>query len=78
MSSIPAPVSRAGTWTSRLAVFVTGLLLFETITGLAIWLLPFSVSNQFNVVLHTLGGLVFLVPFLVYQVKHWLQYRHRL
>jgi hypothetical protein len=68
---------RTDAWASRLAIVVSGLLLFETLSGLSIWLLPFSVPNQLLVLLHTVGGLLFLVPFLVYQVRHWLQYRKR-
>jgi len=77
MTDTTAPASRAAVWASRLAYFVTGLLVFETITGLSIWLLPFSVPNQLATLLHTVGGLVFLLPFLVYQGRHWLRYRHR-
>lgn len=68
---------RAREWGSRLAIFVSGLLVFETISGLSIWLLPFSVPNQFMVLLHTVAGLAFLVPFLAYQASHWLKYRGR-
>ena len=47
--SLPAlgtPVGRTAEWRSRLSIFVAGLLLFETLSGLSIWLLPFSVPNQ--------------------------------
>jgi hypothetical protein len=43
---------------------------FETVSGLAIDLLPFSVSSQWTVVVHTGLGLAFLVPALVYQWQH--------
>ncbi|MDH5550649.1 MAG: hypothetical protein OEZ42_12170, partial [Gemmatimonadota bacterium] len=56
-------------------MWVSGLLLFETLTGLSIFLLPFSVSNQVMVLLHTAIGLVFLVPFGWYQTRHWLLYQ---
>ncbi|MBZ0268928.1 cytochrome c family protein, partial [bacterium] len=69
--------SRDIEWASRLAIFVSGLLLFETVSGLSIWLLPFSIPNQLLVLLHTVVGLVFLVPFLVYQAKHWVRYKNR-
>ena len=59
--------SRALEWSSRLSVFVGGLLLFESITGLWIWLLPFSVSSQVSVLVHTAAGILFLVPYIVYQ-----------
>ncbi|MEZ5064960.1 MAG: multiheme c-type cytochrome [bacterium] len=78
----PSPLSRpqsarAQEWRSRLSIFVGGLLAFETLSGLSIWLLPFSVPNQLLVLLHTVAGLLFLVPFLVYQTRHWLRYRRR-
>lgn len=72
-----AGATRAGEWRSRLAIFVSGLLLFESVSGLAIWLLPFSVPNQILVLLHTAGGIVFLMPYLVYQARHWWSYRDR-
>jgi hypothetical protein len=68
---------RAREWRSRLAILVSGLLTFETISGLVIWLLPFSLGNQFLVLLHTIAGIVFLGPFLWYQVDHWWKYKGR-
>ena len=68
-------INRPAQWISRLTIFVTGLLLFETLTGLSIYLLPFSVSNQVMVLLHTGGGLVLTLFYIVYQLKHWLLYR---
>ncbi|HUG41706.1 MAG TPA: multiheme c-type cytochrome [Longimicrobiales bacterium] len=65
----------AAEWRSRLLLTVGGLLVFETLTGLSIWLLPFSVPNQVMVLLHTAVGLAFLLPFAVYQLRHWLRYR---
>ena len=62
--------SREREWRSRLAALVLAWLGFETLTGLAIWLLPFSVPNQWMVILHTGAGLLILPPSLVYQVRH--------
>jgi hypothetical protein len=67
-------LSRTTEWRNRLAILVGGLLLFETLTGLSIYLLPFSVSNQVMVLLHTIAGLVFLIPFCWYQLRHWRAY----
>jgi hypothetical protein len=67
--------SKTEEWQHKLLICVSGLLLFETLTGLSIFLLPFSVSNQVMVLLHTAVGLVFLVPFAWYQIRHWLLYR---
>jgi len=69
--------SRAREWRSRLSIFVGGLLLFEILTGLWIWLLPFSVSSQVSVIVHTAAGLLFLPPYLFYQGRHWWIYRAR-
>ncbi|MBW2386150.1 MAG: hypothetical protein JRG92_21180, partial [Deltaproteobacteria bacterium] len=68
---------RALEWRSRLSIFIGGLLCFEAITGLWIWLLPFSVSSQISVLVHTAAGILFLFPYLVYQGRHWWIYRGR-
>src|SRR5262245_38713959 len=58
-------------WERPLLRSVSGLLVFETVTGLAIYLLPFSVSTQMTVLAHTVAGIVFTLPFLWYQLRHW-------
>ena len=68
-------INRPKEWRSRLAIVVTGILLFEGLTGLLIYLLPFSIPNQMMVLLHTLFGLLFIAPFAWYQIRHWLLYR---
>ncbi|HEV2493311.1 MAG TPA: multiheme c-type cytochrome [Terriglobia bacterium] len=77
----PSPKSNGGRWAeharewhSRLAIAVAGLLGFLTLSGLSIWLLPFSVANQVTVFAHTLLGLAFLVPAAWYLVRHWRRY----
>lgn len=64
-------------WSSKLLYLVSGFLLFEILTGLSISFLPFSLSNQVMVLLHTGAGLIFMVPYLWYQFKHWLKYKDR-
>lgn len=66
---------KAQEWQRRLLHSVSGLLAFETLTGLAIYLLPFSVPNQMMVLLHTAAGIVLVFPFAVYQLRHWRIYR---
>jgi hypothetical protein len=58
-----------------LAAVVSGLLLFLTLTGLSILFLDFSEPNQVMVLLHTVLGIVFLFPYIWYQIRHWLIYR---
>jgi hypothetical protein len=62
-------------WERPLLRSVSGLLVFETATGLAIYLLPFSVSSQMTVLFHTVAGIAFVTPFLWYQLRHWRAYR---
>jgi hypothetical protein len=75
MTSPTQSVSKANEWKHVLLIVVSGLLVFETLTGLFIWLLPFSVTNQVSVMVHTVVGLAFIIPFAWYQVRHWLIYR---
>jgi len=58
-------------WRARLTAFVVGLFLVEAVTGLVIYLAPFSVTAQITVVVHTVAGLLFAVPYALYQVHHW-------
>ena len=69
-------LDRPAEWRSKLAGIVVGLLLFETLTGLAICVLPFSLPVQFSVLVHSAVGLIFLIPFLWYQARHWWVYRY--
>ena len=68
-------IDRAKEWRSSLGIAVGGVMLFETLTGLSIYFLPFSISNQMMVLLHTVFGLLFVAPFILYQIRHWLFYR---
>jgi hypothetical protein len=62
-------------WRSWLAVATAGLLLFLTISGLAIWWLPFSVPVQMTVIVHTAAGLPLVLLYALYQWRHWQENR---
>ncbi len=66
--------SRSSEWQRRLLYAISGMLVFETLTGLSILLLPFSVPNQVMVLMHTAVGLAFVGPFAWYQARHWSVY----
>lgn len=55
--------------------WVGGGLLFVALTGLLIWFFPFSVGTQMGVLFHTVLGLLVLVPFVLWQLSHWLATR---
>jgi hypothetical protein len=75
MHSPTSAVLKEHEWTRPLLHAVAGLLVFETLTGAANYLLPFSVPNQVMVLLHTIGGVVILLPYLWYQWRHWRMYQ---
>ncbi len=62
---------RSEEWRKWALVWASTFLAFEALTGLAIFFLPFSVSTQVTVLVHTAVGLVLLVPYAVYQIRHW-------
>jgi hypothetical protein len=75
MSALNHATLKAREWQRTLLRTVAGLLVFETISGLAVYFLPFSVPNQIMVLFHTVAGIAFVAPFAVYQLRHWRIYR---
>jgi hypothetical protein len=74
LAASPNRVSTIHEWRSGLSGLVMGLLTFETLTGLAIYLLPFGATTQLGVVAHTVLGLAMLVPVLWYLGRHiWIR-----
>ena len=65
-------IDAAREWRSSLTGLIGALLVFESISGFAIYLLPFSNFNQFNVILHTLLGIVMVLPMIWFVIRHWL------
>lgn len=61
-------------WLAPLAVAVAGYLAFETLSGLVILFLPFGISTQVAVLLHTIIGVVFLIPCCWYLLRHLAEY----
>ncbi|MHC5114065.1 MAG: multiheme c-type cytochrome [Planctomycetota bacterium] len=70
-SETGARVNAVSEWRSSLTSVTGAVLLFTTITGLTIWLLPFSRFNQISVILHTLVGLAMIAPVSWYAWRHW-------
>jgi hypothetical protein len=50
-------------------------ILFEAATGLLVTFAPFAASVQWSVLLHTVVGLLLLVPVTWYTLIHWLDYK---
>jgi len=70
VASVPAnELARRG-WAARLSAFVMAALVIESVTGLWIWLAPFSLIAQVQVLLHTAAGLLMIVPCLWYLTRH--------
>jgi hypothetical protein len=62
-------------WGSLLARLSISVLLFELLTGLAISFAPFHASVQWGALLHTLIGVLTLLPLAWYCAAHWQDYR---
>lgn len=75
MSNSNSVDKKSAEWKRFLAIFTSGVLVFLTLSGLSIFLLGFSETNQVMVLVHTLVGVVFIAPFIWYQVRHYLIYR---
>jgi hypothetical protein len=73
--AIPSSAARGRGWTERVAVATSACLAFLTLSGLSVWLLPFSVTNQVLVFLHTAVGLAVAIPMTLYLWRHWRAYR---
>ena len=63
-------------WASRLAALGLFVLLFEGVSGLVITFAPFHPSVEWSVLLHTLVGVITLVPVAWYLLIHWKDYKH--
>ena len=64
-------VDTVAEWRSPLTVLAHSVLLFEVLTGFVIYLSPFGELSQFSVLLHTLVGLLMIVPVTWYLIRHW-------
>jgi hypothetical protein len=67
---IPPQILSAQGWASRLAAFVTWMLVVQSLTGLWIYLGPFSVVSEVQLLAHVGVGLTLLLPFIFYQYRH--------
>lgn len=72
-SRISSPRLQTG-WTSFLARFAMASLLFEALSGLAITFFPFHSGTQWSVLVHTVAGVIVLLPLAWYCVRHWQDY----
>lgn len=68
------PRYRTG-WFATLSKIALTALLFETVTGLAVTLAPFSATVEWSLLLHTLVGLASVAPLTWYFWVHWDDYR---
>src|SRR5215467_9462645 len=62
-------------WSSVLSKTAAAILLFELLSGLAITFGPFHPVIEWSVLLHTIVGVVTLVPLVWYSAAHWKEYR---
>ncbi len=63
-------------WTSRITLVTLSALLTLVVSGLVITFAPFHAAVEWTVLVHTLLGLVTLIPLVWYAWVHWADYRH--
>jgi len=63
-------------WASLLARASAATLLFLAVSGLAVTFAPFHAATQWTLIVHTLVGVVTLLPIAWYYVIHFLDYKH--
>ncbi|MDH3744814.1 MAG: cytochrome c family protein [Acidobacteriota bacterium] len=63
-------------WASRISRLAMAALVAEAVTGLLITFAPFSAAVEWTVLLHTVVGLIVLVPLTWYTIAHWADYKH--
>ena len=64
-------------WGAPAAKISTAILLFETITGLAVTLGPFGATVEWSLLVHTAVGVLTLAPLCWYVANHWIDYRRQ-
>ncbi|MGE5645740.1 MAG: multiheme c-type cytochrome [Acidobacteriota bacterium] len=75
MQNPDSPARLRTGWASLLARLTVAVLLFETLTGLAVTLAPFHAAIEWAILLHTAAGVATLAPLAWYFAQHWLDYR---
>lgn len=61
-------------WSNLLARAAGAILVFELVSGLPITLGPFRPVTEWDLLLHTIVGVVTIAPFVWYFVRHWGDY----
>ena len=76
MNSESSAVQLRTGWGSALAKISMISLLFLAITGLLVTFAPFHATVQWGLILHTIVGVVTLLPITWYYWIHWVDYKH--
>jgi hypothetical protein len=62
---------------SLLTWIASGLLIYLLISGALIFWLPFSTYTQYSVIVHSVAGVLALLPVAIIVVMHWRLHRFR-
>ncbi|KAA0255858.1 hypothetical protein FBQ97_07450 [Acidobacteria bacterium ACD] len=68
------PATAAARWWAPLSRLAGGALVYLLLTGLPVRLLPFSPAMEWTVILHTVAGVLALVPIALYLFRHAAEY----
>jgi len=69
--SVPTPGEVIIDYRSFLTWIATAFVMYSLLSGLMVTLLPFWVYTQFSIIIHTIVGLVVVIPLVAAVYLHW-------
>jgi|SRR5215469_10509835 len=63
-------------WSAALSKAAGAIVLFELLSGLAITFGPFRPAIEWNILPHTIAGVITIAPLAWYCVRHWKDYQY--
>lgn len=64
-------------WPVLVLALSTGLLLYEVMTGLALYFMPMGEMIPSEVLLHSGIGILLILPLVIFQLRHWRSHRDK-
>jgi len=77
MDTVVSEVPKAKAWPALVKVLAAGLLLYEAMSGLAIYLMPMGDEARSEVLSHAVLGISLSLFLLIFQFRHWRTHRDR-
>ena len=73
--SLTSRIDAPREWRSKLTRLTSAVILFELVSGFVIYLSAFGVLPQLTILVHTVLGILMLIPMVWYVFSHWAKRR---